>query len=244
LVDFKKEGYEGIQVPITLEPRFVAGPQVELTPTLATRREFGMQLYSRMVEALGGEDGLATANVVVGSGEVSLFDANGNSYFDGKVDWKLDLPEGIEMVFAGASRSFSVALRPTKAPQMKKNPPQGVEKLVRLFRDFQLAAVISRTKGSGMRFLAMSLESLNSEPLILEADDSVEKYVISLGPELVPVEIRHEYANVVDSHVSYADYRGLEKSRFPTKVLIRSNPSTREGAVFTLTEVETTRLKK
>src|ERR1700687_1228315 len=58
VVDFKKDGYVGRQIPVTIEADKVASLAAALEPNRAALEASGAALFKKMVQAVGGDDGV------------------------------------------------------------------------------------------------------------------------------------------------------------------------------------------
>ncbi len=75
VVDFAKEGFAGHQSTVVVEPAKSTMASATLDPDHAAREAFGKQLFQKMIQALGGDDGLKTLGSVQAIGSTTLWGA-------------------------------------------------------------------------------------------------------------------------------------------------------------------------
>src|SRR5581483_9113674 len=79
VVDFVKEGFTPRSANVTVEPAKTSALSVTLDLDRAAREAFGKQLFDKMIQALGGADGLRILSSVQASGSATLWGRDGTS---------------------------------------------------------------------------------------------------------------------------------------------------------------------
>jgi hypothetical protein len=85
VVDFERDGYIGQQKTIAIEAGKDVSAEAALEPSEATKGQFGTDLLSMAVQALGGDAGLKDVGSLSASGAVVLWNKEGQ-----RSDWTLN----------------------------------------------------------------------------------------------------------------------------------------------------------
>jgi len=241
VVEFMKDGHEPQLMTLQLAAGASMDRDVTLTPTLSTKEQYGKELFGRLLEALGGDDGLREASSLVGSGELELWDREGRAHVQGSLQFLLKLPELLRMNVTRPSGNFSVVLGTKRGGA--RFPPD-TEAKVRIFRNFQLAAVLSKLhemeKLGDLTLLAMTAETPEeSKDRLLDAESQLERYSITVGRDALPRRIvqRNTTGAGPTLEVSYSDYAPVGKTRYPRRMQFKVDAGAKEGGDFRLKNV-------
>ena len=155
VVDFAKEGYVGHQGTVVVEPAKSATLAATLEFDRAAREAFGKHLFQKMIQALGGDDGLKTLGSVQAIGSTTLWGHDGTS-----VRWTLLMRNRSdralfqakagrilhEVMFEGSEFKASKNLKGDEALQLPTD--------FGMIRDDQLPALIARLQGANFKLVA------------------------------------------------------------------------------------------
>jgi hypothetical protein len=223
VVDFKKDGYLGHQNTITVEADKVAPLSAALEPNRGTLEAYGAALFKKMVQAVGGDEGVQALASVQAVGSTTIFTHDGTS-----VRWTLLLrnrPDralfqaragGIlhEVAFIGSQYNNSKNL---KGPDALELPTH-----FGLIRDAMIAAVITRLQNPEFKITANHTEPQEGEEFALFADNSAEKVSIGFDNQLRPARVKIATATGVGSStINYSDYFKGERAYWPKSVQIK-----------------------
>jgi hypothetical protein len=223
IVDFKKEGYLGHQEPVIIEADKVTSRSVVLEPSRGTLEAYGAALFKKMVQAVGGDDGVQALASVQAVGSTTIWTRDGNS-----VRWTLLLrnrPDralfqakagGIlhEVAFIGSQYNNSKNLKGADALELPTH--------FGFIRDAMLAAVITRLQNPEFKITASHASPVEGEEFSLSADNSAEKVAIGFDNQLRPARVRITTATGVGSvAITYSDYFKGEKAYWPKSVQIK-----------------------
>ena len=222
VVDFTKEGYIGHQNTIAVEPDKVATLTTVLEPNRATLEAYGSALFKKMIQAVGGDDGLQALSSVQAVGSTTIWTRDGAS-----VRWTLLLrnrPDralfqaragGIlhEVSFIGSQYNNSKNLKGNDALELPTH--------FGFIRDAMLPAVISRLQNPEFKISASHAMPVDGEEYTLFAENSAEKVSIGLDSQLRPARVKIvTNTGVGSSTISYSDYYKGEKAYWPKSVQI------------------------
>lgn len=245
-LDFKKEGYEGSQAAVVLQPGLPMGHSVRLTPTLATRENLGTEVFAALVEALGGDAGLREAGSIIAAGTAVLWDRAGS-----RTDWtlqaRLQLPDRAFWEIRGAGLDWWVGLvggqsRSGGSGKLRGSPVAlEMERNIRQLLAFQPASLINRVRGAGMRFAVSGAAAGGSEPVVLRAESPTEAYSFTLGADRTPSRVVYEPASGLGAglQVLYGDYRKAGTGRYPMTLTVRFSDASQHGMEIRLSSLQT-----
>jgi hypothetical protein len=222
-VDFKKDGYIEHQNSVTIEADRVASLSVVLEPNRPTQEAYGRELFKKMIQAVGGDDGVQALASVQAVGSTTIWTHDGTS-----VRWTLLLrnrPDralfqaragGIlhEVAFIGSQYNNSKNLKGADALELPTH--------FGFIRDAMLAAVISRLQNPEFKITASHISPADGEEFALFAENSAEKVAIGLDTQLRPARVRITTATGVGSvAINYSDYFKGERAYWPKSVQIK-----------------------
>jgi hypothetical protein len=223
IVDFKKDGYIGHQESVTIEPDKPTSVSVVLEPNRAALEAYGADLFKKMVQAVGGNDGVQALASVQAVGSTTIWTRDGSS-----VRWTLLLrnrPDralfqakagGIlhEVAFIGSQYNNSKNLKGADALELPTH--------FGFIRDAMLAAVITRLQNPEFKITANRASPAEGEEFSLFADNSAEKVAIGFDSQLHPARVRITTATGVGSvAITYSDYFKGEGAYWPKSVQIK-----------------------
>lgn len=223
VIEFRKEGFEDQQLTLSLKPGSTVTQTITLKPNAATQGRLGQQLYDRMLAKLGGPPALKKEMLVSGTGNASLFQENGE-----RTEWqftsRLKLPSLAMIEITGAGLKWWTSLKADDskaggAPQMTGSPVAlEMEKLVRFYRDYQLAVLIERWRG--MTLTAPGAAPINGQ-WRLRANNNDDAYTVYLDPDYTPRRVVYESGSGLGSgmEVVYSDFIADKEPYYKTMVI-------------------------
>jgi hypothetical protein len=223
VLDFSKEGFAGNQTTVLVEPLKTASVNVTLEPDPAAREAFGKTLFQKMIQALGGADGLKTLGSVQAVGSTTLWARNGAS-----VRWTLLMrnraDRGLfqaksgrllhEVMFTGSEFKASKNLKGDDALDLPTD--------FGLIRDYQLPALLGRIQGAAYKFTAEHPEPTAGNEFAFISQSDTEKVSIGLDSKLRPERIQIATAAGIGSAlIIYSDYVQNGNTFYPKTMQIK-----------------------
>ena len=249
LVDFERDGYIGQQKSIAILDGKDVSAEAELEPSEATKEQFGADLWSMTLQALGGDAGLTDVASITASGAVALWNKDGQ-----RSDWTLStllkLPSMVLFDLEGSSTNFWISLIGDKyksggdrkgfsalfgggaASDKNRILLEGdFDSDLRVFRDFQVSTFVGRIKSGGFRLSAASHDGDDNGEFHLRAAGNAEAYDITLSNEKLPVRMKYESALGLGSgmEVVYSDYKAAGRGEYPMTMLIKLSDAPHHG---------------
>jgi len=240
-IDFKKDGYVGQQLNPTLRPGAALSRSVTLEPTNATQQAFGRTLLTAMVTRLGGPDALKQSWLVEANGNATLFSSGQRTEWNATARVKLPLLASIEISGAGLKWRTSVKASDSKSEgtgKLKGSPvAMDMEKLVRLYRDYQPAALVQRL--NGMRLSAASATPDDAGHLAFRASTDTEGFRLTLAQDGTPITVTYDSASGLGSglEVVYSDYATVGKVNYPKSMAIKFSDQAQHGMELHFAEI-------
>lgn len=237
VVDLKRNGFEGQQITLALRPNMAVSHAVTLSPTLVTQERVGAALFNRMLERLGGDQGLAAVQQLDMSGNAKVWQSGGQMT-EWKINGHLKLQSAmayLEIEGAGLKWWTSLKGSDTKSDgsgKLKGGPvAMEMEKMVRQFRDFQLAWLVNRLRGAKMRFIAPASAMEAGGSTTFNAIGGSDTYIFTLAADGTPQKVVLESASGLGSgmEVVYADYIPIGKGLYPKTMAIRFADTAQHG---------------
>ncbi len=231
-LDLKRDGYEGQQLALVLEPDVAVARRVVLAPTVATREKLGAEVFARVVETLGGEAGLAGVGSLAAAGSAALSDRSGartewslvlRFQLPAIAYWEVKRPGADWWVWRAGEQSKTGGSRKLRGSPAALDIEEHLQRLLAAHP----AAVIGSIRKRGLRLLA---DEATPGPagLTLRAEGASDAYTITVGPDLTPARIVHEPApGVAGVEAHYSDYRAAGPGRFPMSITLQAPASPR-----------------
>lgn len=247
VVDFKKTGYMGEQVALVVKAGVRVSGSATLSPTPAMQQEIGTSIFARMLDKLGGKAGLAEASALVASGNATLWDQKGQ-----RTEWnatgRLKLSSNLAYLeIKGAGLNWWMSLKGSDpkrggSGKLKGSPiALDMEKFIRLYRDYQLAALVGRVESEKMKLSGMSPVADSSGKLDLRILGETDRYRFSVAPDGTPEKVVYESTSGLGSglEVVYADYAPVGKTAYPRTMAIRFADQAQHGIRLQFDDVKT-----
>jgi hypothetical protein len=223
IVDFKKDGYIGHQEPVMIEADKVTKLSVVLEPSRGTLEAYGTSLFKKMIQAIGGDEGVQALAGVQAVGSTTVWTRDGSS-----VRWTLLLrnrPDRAlfqaragnilhEVSFSGSQYNNSKNLKGADALELPTH--------FGFIRDAMLAAVITRLQNPEFKITASHPSPFEGDEFTLFAENSAEKVSIGLDDQSRPVRVRIATTTGAGSAaIAYSEYFKGEKAYWPKSVQIK-----------------------
>jgi hypothetical protein len=245
VIDFTKSGYEGQQLVISLRAGARAATSVALSPTHQMEVQIGRSVFAKMLDRFGGSGGLTSAVTIAAAGNARLWQAGGQ-----RTDWealaRLKISSNMALIeLSGAGLRWWTSVRGSDSKSDGSGKLKGgpvafeMEKLVRLFRDFQPAALIGRIQAQAMELSSKSAAPDHSGQILLRSASATEAYVFSLDRDATPKRVVYESTSGLGSglEVTYADYGPLGETIYPRTIAFRFPDQAQHGIELRFDEV-------
>lgn len=255
-VDFRKDGYISQQKMVALADGKDATCAAELEPTNATKEHFGSELVSQTRQALGGDESLKDAAALWGSGSAIIWTKDGQ-----RTDWTLNalvkLPSmvlfdlqrsdgdfwvsliGDQYKSGGNRNKFEPLIGPV--PGKSRNPAGagGLDTALRVFRDFQIAAVLDKVKSASFVSSSRSTKRDEKGELHVHAADRLDSYDLTLGAGDLPVSVKYRAPLGLGSglEILYSDYNSVGQAKYPYTMVIQLPDAPHYGMEFRFEKV-------
>ncbi len=246
VIDFKKAGYETEQATVVVKAGARVTSSATLNPTLATQQEIGKSIFARMRERLGGNAGLAEVAALTAAGNATLWPAGGQRT-DWQITGRLKLPASLAYLeISGAGLNWWVSLKGSDAKRGGSGKLKGspvaleMEKLIRLYRDYQLAALVGRIEAENMKLLAVSANPDSGGKIGLRAVGQPDSFRFSLAADGTPEKVTYESASGLGSglEVVYGEYVKVGNAAYPRSMAIRFADQAQHGMQLRFEEVK------
>jgi hypothetical protein len=232
VVDFQKSGYIGQQKKVSISADENAPCVAELEPTNSTKEQFGAELLSMATHSLGGDSGLKDTASLWASGAAVFWNKDGK-----RTDWTLNallkLPDMVLFDFQGFNISFWLSLiddkRKSGGNWKKVGDTSDFDTDLRVFRDFQVAALLDRIKNQAFRLSAVSQGEDDNGEFHLHATGNVEAYEVVLAHDGLPVRVEDESALGLGTKIIYSNYTGASNGKYPLTMVIQLPDSAHHG---------------
>lgn len=223
VVDFAREGFVPKKSSVLVEAAKSTAVAITLEPDRAAREAFGMHLFQKMIEAVGGADGLKTLASVQAVGSTTLWGRDGKS-----IRWTLLMrnraDRGLfqaksgrllhEVMFTGSEFKASKNLKGDEALELPTD--------FGLIRDYQLPALIARLESSNYTLVADHPDPSASDDFVLFAEAGTEKISVALDSNSRPERIKIVTAAGVGSAlITYSDYSQNGGAFYPKTMQIK-----------------------
>jgi hypothetical protein len=240
VVDYEREGYIGQQKTIAiLEGKDVLS-EVALEPTESTKQRFGADLLSMTIQALGGDAGLKDMTSITATGAAVVWNSEGQ-----RSDWTLNtllkLPTMALFDLEGSSANFWLSLVGDKyksggdrkrlgsllgasASDKSRSLAGGeFDSSLRIFRDFQVSALMDRMRNGGFRVSAPSGEADDKGEFHVRAAGNAEVYELTLSKEKYPARMMYksDLGLGTGMELVYSNYKDAGKGKYPLMMMIK-----------------------
>jgi hypothetical protein len=221
------------------EPKLI---NFKLTASRAALEEMGAKLFTQMIEALGGENGLKASALVRGKGAFT-------SYRDGKpTEWQIvaliKLPDKARFIvgdFKGGRQSYEIVRTEGEMELVKTAKGAALDDLylaLHQLQDYQLTETLRRLRSPSFRITATELSS-HGEDVVLAAQGGSERYLISLDTDHRPREIVLESGGLDKGlKVLYSDYAPAGPAFYPKRMQVQRPGSGSNGIEVKFDTVE------
>jgi hypothetical protein len=224
-INLQKTGYVPSESIVTVEADRIAPVSATLEPTRATQEGFGSALFGKIVEALGGVDGVRVFSSVQATGSATIMNADGKS-----VRWTVLMRNRTDRALfqarAGGGILHEVAFLGSEYRASKNLKGADALELPTDFgfvRDYQLAALITKLSDPQFKIWSPRPVPVAGEEFSLFAESGTEKYAIGVDSALRPQRIKITTATGVGSGlIIYGDYYKKEKVSYPKTLQIKS----------------------
>jgi hypothetical protein len=210
------------------EPKLI---DFKLTASRAALDEMGAKLFTQMVEALGGEDGLKASDLLRGKGAFT-------SYRDGKpTEWQIvaliKLPDKARFIvgdFKGGRQSYEIVRTEGEMELTKTAKGAALDDLnlaLHQLQDYQLTETLRRLRSPSFKIAATELIPSHGEDVVLAAQGGSERYLISLDTDHRPREVLFESGGLDKGlKVLYSDYAPAGPAFYPKRMQVQRPDST------------------
>jgi hypothetical protein len=203
----------------------------------------GARLFGRMIDALGGPDGLKSLGSIKAAGTLNCYDRGG----------QLTAWEFSALIKAPDKARFDITRTATKSKYETANTERGIEwsktdEKSPQFLDLDLALrrlqeqQIARTIGglrNGFKMVATTLNTKDGEDAVLMAEGGGQVYRITVGADMRPREILLESGGLEKGlKVRYAGYVERAGTAYPLQMEIQYPDAERHGVAVKLRSVD------
>ena len=229
----RKAGYVDVTFPELELPAgevVTRGAELALDKKLAQER--GAALLARMQEALGGSAFSSLSGSLGASGDAVFFNAKGE-----RSEWtiwaRLHPPNWAYFQLKGAGASFWVSMvgEQYRSSRLFSKQPLAteIEGALRLFRDYQIAALIQRMKEN-----QFSVSQRPDTAAAFVAENAADSFEFTIGPDSLPQSVRYTSRAGLGTGLTvlYADYAEQDKAKYPTQIVIKLPDAAQHGAEF------------
>ncbi|MBZ5611198.1 MAG: PEGA domain-containing protein [Acidobacteriia bacterium] len=217
VVDLSKNGYISRQSSVLVDENKTATVSAVLEPDRTTEETFGTELFRKMVQALGGEDGIQELGSVEAAGSATILTRDGTN-----IRWSLRMrnrpDRGIfqakagkvahEVMFSGNEFMASKSLKGQDALELPAD--------FGYLRDNQPAALIARLEKPRYKMVAKRVDPEAGGEFVLFAEGGTDKISIGLDSDMRPQRVRIETETGVGSLlITYSDYVQTGQAWYP-----------------------------
>ena len=210
------------------------------------QQQIGNTVFAKMLDRFGGKAGVSDALTLVATGNARLWQAGGQ-----RTEWevlaRLKMSANMAFIqFTGAGLRWWTSLRASDSKSDGSGKLKGgpvafeMEKLVRLFRDYQLATLITRIQTENSLY-SKSATPDDSGHIALRSVGGADAYLFTLDKEGTPTRVVYESRSGLGSglEVIYADYAPLGKTIYPKTMAIRFADQAQHGIELRFDQVRT-----
>ena len=223
VIELKKDGYVTRPATVAVEEDKAASVTAALDPTLATQQLFGTQLFQKVIEALGGADGVKELATVQATGSTIVWSCDNKS-----LRWTLLMRNRPDRALFQATSSRStlheVLFVGSEYKTGKKKDPDALDLATDFgaIRDNQLSALLAKLTNPRFKMRANHATPFAVEEFNLFAEEGTETISIGLDKDMLPQRIRIITATGVGSgSINYSDYAKTGKTFYPKSLQIK-----------------------
>ncbi len=223
-IDFSRPGFVGRQDSVSVEADSTAPVTATLDPTRETQETFGAALFQKMLQALGGEQGLNTLATLQAAGSATILTSDGRS-----IRWTLLMrmraghalfhaKAGVvehEVLFTGNEFTASKSLKGQDALDLPT--------AFGIIRDNQLVALISRLDKQKYKMLASQAEPAAGAEFAFVAEGGTDKVSIGLDADGRPQRVRIATETGIGSLlINYSGYSQVGPAWYPKSMQVKA----------------------
>jgi hypothetical protein len=223
VIDFTKKGYVSHQSDVVVEENKTAAVSAILSADHSTQEAFGTELFHKVVQALGGDEGINALATVQAAGSATIWSGDGSS-----VRWSIHMRNRPDRALFQAKSGSVVhevmftAHEFTAGKGLKGHEALELPASLGFIRDYQLGAVMARLEGTQYKMVASQTQPSANAEFVLFAESGADKISIGLDADLHPQRVRIATQTGVGSTVIvYSDYVSTEKSWYPKTMQVK-----------------------
>lgn len=221
-VDFRKSGYVSREREISVQAFETVTASEKLEPTRETQEAWGAALFKKMLEALGGQDGLKDLGSLQAAGSATLVGSDGRD-----VRWTLRMRTrgdralfqvrsgavAHEVLFTGSEFTASRSLRGQDARELPA--------ALGWIRDNQIGALLSRLDKQQYKILKAAGDAPDSEAALI-AEGGTDKVSIALDTDARPQRVHISTETGIGALlITYSGYTQIGRAWYPTRVQVK-----------------------
>ncbi len=224
LVDFSRPGYINRQDSVAVEAENTAPVTATLEPTRETQETFGAALFQKVLQAVGGEQGLGALATLQATGSATILTSDGRS-----IRWTLRMRTRAghtlfqakagavehEVLFTGNEFTAGKSLKGQDALELPT--------AFGFIRDNEVAALISRLDKQQYKMLAAQAEPVPGAEFALIAEGGTDKISIGLDADLRPQRVRIATETGMGSLlITYSGYSQVGQAWYPKSMQVKA----------------------
>lgn len=242
-IDFSRDGYISHQNLVNVEADKTVALAATLAPTRETEEKMGVELYEKMISALGGDANLAPLSALQAGGSATTFISDGRN-----IRWSLRLRTRTnhalvqvktgsiehEVLFTGNDITTSKSLKGVDALELPA--------AFGLIRDYQLAAFLARLDPKQYKLVASEPDPSGHAEFAFTAEGSTNRISIGLDSDSRPLRVKIATETGMGSvSIIYGDYILVGQAWYPRSMQVKPEGQQRGVEVhFDRVELDTT----
>jgi PEGA domain-containing protein len=223
-IDFSRPGYVSRQDSVAVVADGTAPLAATLEPTRETQETFGAALFQKMLQALGGEQGLNALATLQATGSATILTSDGRS-----IRWTLRMrtrtghalfqaKAGVvehEVLFTGNEFTASKSLKGQDALDLPT--------AFGIIRDNEVVALMSRLNKQQYKMLAGQAEPVAGAESALIAEGGTDKISIGLDADLRPQRVQITTETGIGSLlITYSSYSQVGQAWYPKSMQVKA----------------------